>query len=86
MSMGSDTSWVGKKPLRRLGGMSDALSIAADIGFSVNPPPSQVLPLLGFSISLHFFRVTVSVICHNFNWGRLIWSHFSSLVVELDLL
>ncbi|WJZ99377.1 hypothetical protein VitviT2T_017827 [Vitis vinifera] len=41
MSMGSDTSWVGKKPLRRLGGMSDALSIAADLGFSVNPPPSQ---------------------------------------------
>ncbi|KAL6975675.1 AUGMIN subunit 2 [Sarracenia purpurea var. burkii] len=41
MSMGSDTTWVGKKPLRRLGGMSDALSIAADLGFSVPPPPSQ---------------------------------------------
>ncbi|XP_057956218.1 AUGMIN subunit 2 [Malania oleifera] len=41
MSMGSDTSWVGKKPLRRLGGMSDALSIAADLGFSVTPSPSQ---------------------------------------------
>ncbi|KAI3803571.1 hypothetical protein L1987_31727 [Smallanthus sonchifolius] len=38
---GSDSSWVGRKPLRRLGGMSDALSIAADLGFSVTPPPSQ---------------------------------------------
>ncbi|KAG8365662.1 hypothetical protein BUALT_Bualt18G0129700 [Buddleja alternifolia] len=41
MSMGNDTTWVGKKPLRRVGGMSDALSIAADLGFSVAPPPSQ---------------------------------------------
>ncbi|XP_022947042.1 AUGMIN subunit 2-like [Cucurbita moschata] len=41
MSMGGDTTWVGKKPLRRIGGMSDALSIAADLGFSVAPPPSQ---------------------------------------------
>lgn len=41
MSMTSDTTWVGKKPLRRLGGMSDALSIAADLGFSVPPPPTQ---------------------------------------------
>uniref|UniRef100_A0A5B6ZDH3 HAUS augmin-like complex subunit 2 n=1 Tax=Davidia involucrata TaxID=16924 RepID=A0A5B6ZDH3_DAVIN len=41
MSMGSDTTWVGKKPLRRLGGMSDALSIAADLGFPVPPSPSQ---------------------------------------------
>ncbi|GLT94065.1 hypothetical protein SLE2022_118260 [Rubroshorea leprosula] len=41
MSMGSDTTWVGKKPLRRIGGMSDALSIAADLGFSVPPPSSQ---------------------------------------------
>ncbi|CAL5336382.1 unnamed protein product [Camellia sinensis] len=40
MSMGSDTTWVSKKPLRRLGGMSDALSIASDLGFSL-PPPSQ---------------------------------------------
>ncbi|KAF8391600.1 hypothetical protein HHK36_023906 [Tetracentron sinense] len=37
--MGCDTTWVGKKPLRRLGGMSDALSIAADLGFSFPPPP-----------------------------------------------
>ncbi|CAI9755206.1 unnamed protein product [Fraxinus pennsylvanica] len=41
MSMGSDTTWVGKKPLKRVGGMSDALSIAADLGFSITPPPSQ---------------------------------------------
>ncbi|KAG6748697.1 hypothetical protein POTOM_048629 [Populus tomentosa] len=41
MSMGSDTTWVGKKPIRRIGGMSDALSIAADLGFVVASPPSQ---------------------------------------------
>ncbi|KAF8414153.1 hypothetical protein HHK36_002152 [Tetracentron sinense] len=41
MSMGSDTTWVGKKPLRRLGGMSDALSIAADLGYSIPHPPAQ---------------------------------------------
>lgn len=40
--MGSDSTWVGRKPMRRLGGMSDALSIAAELGFSVPPPPSQV--------------------------------------------
>nr|GMD08093.1 AUGMIN subunit 2 [Ipomoea batatas] len=39
--MGSDSTWVGRKPVRRLGGMSDALSIAADLGFAVSPPPSQ---------------------------------------------
>lgn len=42
---GSDSNtntWVAKKPVKRLGGMSDALSLAADLGFSVNPPPSQV--------------------------------------------
>ncbi|PRQ55873.1 putative HAUS augmin-like complex subunit 2 [Rosa chinensis] len=33
--MGTDSTWVGKKPLRRIGGMSDALSIASDLGFSV---------------------------------------------------
>ncbi|XP_011016301.1 PREDICTED: uncharacterized protein LOC105119809 isoform X1 [Populus euphratica] len=41
MSMGNETTWVGKKPIRRIGGMSDALSIAADLGFSVASPPSQ---------------------------------------------
>ncbi|CAH8277302.1 unnamed protein product [Arabidopsis lyrata] len=41
MSMGSDTTWVGKKPIRRIGGLSDALSIASDLGFAVAPPPSQ---------------------------------------------
>ncbi|GER48912.1 hypothetical protein STAS_26122, partial [Striga asiatica] len=30
-----------KKSLRRVGGMSDALSIAADLGISVHHPPSQ---------------------------------------------
>ncbi|XP_054779691.1 AUGMIN subunit 2-like [Prosopis cineraria] len=41
MSMAGDSTWVGRKPLRRIGGMSDALSIASDLGFSVSPPPSQ---------------------------------------------
>lgn len=42
MAMGSEaTTWVGKKPLRRIGGMSDALSIASDLGFSMSAPRSQ---------------------------------------------
>ncbi|KAF2580926.1 hypothetical protein F2Q68_00001316 [Brassica cretica] len=41
MSMGSDSTWVGKKPIRRIGGFSDALSIASDLGYAVAPPPSQ---------------------------------------------
>ncbi|KAI4319872.1 hypothetical protein MLD38_033419 [Melastoma candidum] len=41
MAMASDSTWVGKKPIRRIGGMSDTLSIAADLGFTVSPPPSQ---------------------------------------------
>nr|GMD90857.1 AUGMIN subunit 2 [Ipomoea batatas] len=47
--IGSESALVGRKPARRLGGMSDALSIAADIGFSVSPSPSQeeVKSLLG---------------------------------------
>ncbi|EFJ17288.1 hypothetical protein SELMODRAFT_115170 [Selaginella moellendorffii] len=30
-----DMGWVGKKPLRRLGGMADALAIATELGYSV---------------------------------------------------
>ncbi|KAF6137020.1 hypothetical protein GIB67_030784 [Kingdonia uniflora] len=41
MSMGGDPTGVGKKLLRRLGGMSDALSIASNLGFSIPPPPSS---------------------------------------------
>ncbi|CAL0300635.1 unnamed protein product [Lupinus luteus] len=41
MSMGNESNWVGKKPLRRIGGMSDALSIASDLGFSLSPLPPQ---------------------------------------------
>ncbi|KAL9317490.1 hypothetical protein ACSQ67_014007 [Phaseolus vulgaris] len=41
MSMASESSWVGRKPVKRIGGMSDALSIAADLGFSMSPSPSQ---------------------------------------------
>uniref|UniRef100_A0A2P2PS98 Uncharacterized protein MANES_13G066400 n=1 Tax=Rhizophora mucronata TaxID=61149 RepID=A0A2P2PS98_RHIMU len=54
MSVGSDTTWVGKKPLRRIGGMSDALSVAADLGFSVAAPPSQASPSL--------------ILCHGVNF------------------
>lgn len=43
----ADTAWVGKKPLRRLGGMADALSIAADLGFSV--PQEDAVPSPGAS-------------------------------------
>ncbi|XP_074309252.1 AUGMIN subunit 2-like [Silene latifolia] len=42
MSTGSDTSWVGKKPLRRVGGMSDALSIASDLGFRIASPQEEL--------------------------------------------
>ncbi|XP_020522158.1 AUGMIN subunit 2 isoform X1 [Amborella trichopoda] len=35
MAMAGDSTWVGKKPLRRLGGMADALSLASDLGFSI---------------------------------------------------
>ncbi|KAF6154035.1 hypothetical protein GIB67_026689 [Kingdonia uniflora] len=41
MSMGGDPTWVGKKPLRKLGGMSDALYITLDLGFLIPPPPSS---------------------------------------------
>ncbi|KAF9669559.1 hypothetical protein SADUNF_Sadunf14G0120200 [Salix dunnii] len=44
MSMANDTTWVGKRPIRRIGGMSDALSIAADLGFSVASPPAEEQP------------------------------------------
>lgn len=50
MSMGTDSTWVGKKPLRRIGGMSDALSIASDLGFSVAAAPTQVNPRLLFCL------------------------------------
>ncbi|KAL9257406.1 AUGMIN subunit 2-like protein [Drosera capensis] len=38
------TSWVGKKPVRRVGGMSDALSIASDLGFRLSSLPPQPPP------------------------------------------
>ncbi|WJX14652.1 AUGMIN subunit 2 [Trifolium repens] len=41
MSMSSESSWVRRKPMKRTGGMSYALSIATDLGFSVSRPSSQ---------------------------------------------
>ncbi|CAI8586386.1 unnamed protein product [Vicia faba] len=41
MLMSSASSWVGRKPVRRGGGMSTALSIANDLGFSVSTPSFQ---------------------------------------------
>ncbi|KAK9077367.1 hypothetical protein SSX86_005704 [Deinandra increscens subsp. villosa] len=39
---GSDGNCVGRKPPRQLGGMSDILAVAADLGYSrYRPPPSQ---------------------------------------------
>lgn len=32
---GGDMAWVGKRPARRLGGMADVLTMAADLGFPV---------------------------------------------------
>ncbi|KAL8218482.1 hypothetical protein R6Q57_021855 [Mikania cordata] len=58
---GSDSGWVGRKPLRRLGGMSDALSIAADLGFTVAPPPSQFNLDLCYLILINFLRELTSV-------------------------
>ena len=50
-------AWVGKRPARRLGGMADVLTMAADLGFPVplvcflslsplSPPPPLALPIL----------------------------------------
>ncbi|WJX20874.1 AUGMIN subunit 2 [Trifolium repens] len=39
--MSSELSWVRRKPAKRTGGMSNALSIATDLGFSVSTPSSQ---------------------------------------------
>lgn len=39
--MTNESSWVGRKAVKRIGGMSDALSIAADLGFSVSSPSSS---------------------------------------------
>ena len=61
MSMGSDNTWVGKKPLRRIGGMSDALSIASDLGYSVAPapppptPPVKTQTFTFYHLQFHFF-------------------------------
>lgn len=64
---GSDSNtntWVAKKPLKRLGGMSDALSLAADLGFSVNPPPSQVpLFLYMYFVSICLCNLEFYEIC-----------------------
>ncbi|MCI14938.1 hypothetical protein A2U01_0036073, partial [Trifolium medium] len=47
MSMTNESSWVGRKAVKRIGGMSDALSIAADLGFSVSSSPSSTSLKLG---------------------------------------
>ncbi|KAH0889394.1 hypothetical protein HID58_051823 [Brassica napus] len=60
MSMGSDSTWVGKKPIRRIGGFSDALSIASDLGYAVAPPPSQIdLENKGFEICSFLTELSV---------------------------
>jgi hypothetical protein len=37
-------AWVGKRPARRLGGMADALTMAADLGFPVPVCIHQIFP------------------------------------------
>lgn len=46
MSAGGEPAWIGKKPPKRLGGMAEALSIAADLGFSIPPPITVPNPFL----------------------------------------
>lgn len=55
MSMSSKSSWVGRKPVKRAGGMSDALSIATDLGYSVSTPSSKV-PIFVLSSNSHLFQ------------------------------
>ncbi|KAI3681424.1 hypothetical protein L6452_36219 [Arctium lappa] len=54
---GSDTSWVEERPMRQLGGMSEALSIAAHLGFPVRFPPSQNLSFCNDEKSYDFIRI-----------------------------
>ncbi|XP_024993058.1 AUGMIN subunit 2-like isoform X3 [Cynara cardunculus var. scolymus] len=54
---GSDSRWVEEKPTRQNGGMSDALSIAAHIGFPVLSPPSQNLSFRIGETSYDFIRI-----------------------------
>jgi len=61
MSVAGDTAWVGKKPPKRLGGMAEALSIAADLGFSITPPiPVTILSLVFSSICILYARACPS--------------------------
>lgn len=40
---GNESNLAGRKPTGKLGGMSDVLAIATDLGYSrFRPPPSQV--------------------------------------------
>lgn len=50
---GGDMAWVGKRPARRLGGMADVLTMAADLGFAVPVPISKpCVSFLKFSLLL----------------------------------
>ena len=82
MSMGSDTTWVGKKPLRRIGGMSDALSIAADLGFSVSLPSQVTDP----SISVCLY-VLLSFMFPRwiFHLKNSLWNHLKNLIGSCGL-
>ena len=64
---GGDMAWVGKRPARRLGGMADVLTMAADLGFPVPlvrflsfPPSLPLSPLSPLALTiLHLARCPV---------------------------
>lgn len=62
---GGDMAWVGKRPARRLGGMADVLTMAADLGFPV-PVHISHLPLFFVFICFYclflVFSVRISVL------------------------
>lgn len=45
----NNSSLMSKKVTGKAGGFSDALSIAADLGFPVSPSPSKVPPTFSFT-------------------------------------
>lgn len=49
MSKANNSSLASKKITGRAGGFSDALSIAADLGFPVSPSPSKVPDSFSFT-------------------------------------
>jgi hypothetical protein len=61
---GGDMAWVGKRPARRLGGMADVLTMAADLGFPVPLVCFLSFPLSSLSpLALPIFHLTRCPVC-----------------------